>query len=98
MNSNLSAEPATAFPFRIRDKVLGGLLLGFTMSVIGVTSYFRLSSETNVLRESVMGCVNGQWNKRIAVHVGILTTGLVRAGSHFFKLAREPRAAFDSIR
>jgi hypothetical protein len=92
-----STEP-TLFPFRIRDVVLGGLLLGFATVVIGVTSYFRLSTETALLRESAMASVDGAWNKKIALNVGFLTTGLVRAGSHLFKLAPEPQAAFDSIR
>jgi hypothetical protein len=85
-------------PFRMRDVVLGGLLIGFLLVVVGVTGYFRLSSETAILRESVMSGVDGTWNKKIALHVGFLTTGLVRAGSHLFKLAPEPQAAFDSIR
>jgi hypothetical protein len=77
------------------------LIVVFTLcclSVIGVTSYFRLSSETNVLRESVMRSADGRWQKRIAVNLGWLTTGLVRAGSHLFKMPAEPRAALDSIR
>jgi hypothetical protein len=78
--------------------MLGVILVGCLLAVIGITGYFRLSSETAILRESAMSCVKGTCNKKIALHVGLLTTGLVRAGSHLFKLAPEPQAAFDSIR
>jgi len=78
--------------------VLGGVLVGFVLAVVGVTGYFRLSSEGTILRESAMSCVSGTWDKKIALHVGMLTTGLVRAGSHLFRLAPEPRAAFDTLR
>jgi hypothetical protein len=78
--------------------LLGGVVVAFAVVVVGVTSYFRLSPEAAILRESAMGGVRGTWNKKIALNVGVLTTGLVRAGSHLFKLAPEPQAAFDAIR
>ena len=74
------------------------MFVAFAVAVVGITSYFRLSPETVILRESAMGCVRGTWNTKIALNVGVLTTGLVRAGSHLFKLAPEPQAAFDAIR
>jgi hypothetical protein len=70
----------------------------FALGVVGVTGYFRLSSETAALRESLMGSVDGQWKKTIAVHLGWFTTGLVRAGSRLVKLDPEPRAALDAVR
>lgn len=94
----ISPSEPTGLPFRVRDIVLVGVLAVLVLTVVGVTGYFRLSSETEILRESAMGCVNGAWNKKIALHIGVVTTGLVRAGSHLFKLAPEPQAAFDSIR
>src|SRR5262249_4047890 len=96
MGSSNPVEPS-AFPFRIRDITLGIILVGFILALVGIVSYFRLSSEATVLRESAMGAVNGVWNKKIAVRVGFFTTALVRAGSRFFKLPPEPRAALDSI-
>ena len=45
-----------------------------------------------------MAVVPGPWKKTIALNVGFVTTGLLRTGSHFFKIAPEPRAALDSIR
>ena len=71
-------------------------LLAF--SVIGITGYFRLSSEANALRQSAMSSVAGTWHKKIALHVGRLTTGLLRVGSHYIKLDPEPRAALGALR
>jgi hypothetical protein len=97
MSPTNSSGP-TDFPLRVRDMVLVTIFAGLLMLIIGVTSYFRLSSEASILRDSAMACVDGAWSKKIALNVGFLTTGAVRAGSHLFKLAPEPRAAFDSIR
>jgi hypothetical protein len=86
------------FALRTRDIVLGILLLWFLGVVIGVASYFRLSSEASALQQSVVAAGDGTWNKKIALNVGFFTTGLVRTGSRFFKMSPEPRAAFESIR
>jgi hypothetical protein len=86
------------FALRTRDIVLGILLFWFLGVVIGVASYFRLSSEASALQRSVLATGNGVWNKKFALNVGFFTTGLVRAGSAFFKMPPEPRAALDSIR
>src|SRR5689334_10402664 len=94
MNASGTAAPR----FRVLDLVLCGLIVGISVVVLGIASYFRLSPETSALRESVLTSVNGTWNKRIALNVGFFTTGLVRAGSHFFKMAPEPRAAFETLR
>ena len=96
--SPIASCETTILPFRIRDILLIGMTVAFGLVVFGVISIFQLSTETAVLRDSALAGVNGTWNKRIALHAGMLTTGLVRAGSHFLKLAPEPRAAFDSIR
>jgi len=96
MDPMKTCEPPS-FPFRIRDLVLGALLIGFAAATIGVISYFRLSSEASILRESVIAG-DGRWNKKIAVNVGFFTTSLARVGSRFFKMPPEPRAALDSIR
>jgi hypothetical protein len=92
------AGESAILPFRIRDLVVGGLMVGFALIVIGVVSFFRLSTETAILRDSALVGVNGTFNKKITLNVGTLTTGIVRLGSHLFKLAPEPQAAFDSIR
>jgi hypothetical protein len=83
---------------RTRNILLLVLLAGFLEMAVGFASYFQLSPEAAILRESAMAGVQGNWHKKIALNVGFFTTGLVRAGSHFFKLDPEPQAAFDSIR
>jgi len=89
----------SSFPlFRFGEIVLGGIVVGFVVLVIGVISYFRLSPETTILRESAMAGMRGTWNKTIALNVGVLTTSAVRAGSHLFRLAPEPQAALDAVR
>lgn len=97
MDSTNPYKPA-APPFPLWGVVSCGMLIGISVVVLGIASYFRLSSETTALRDSAIAGVNGTWNKKIALNVGFFTTGLVRAGSHFFKLPPEPRAAFDAIR
>jgi hypothetical protein len=77
--------------------ILIGLVALVCFSVIEVIGYFRLSSEASALRQSAMSSVPGTWHKKIALHIGGLTTGLLRAGSHFFKLPLEPRAALDAL-
>ncbi len=93
-----NSSGSVAAPFPVHLVILCGLLIGIAVIVLGIVSYFRLSSETNVLRASAMNSVSGTWNKKIALNVGFFTTGLIRAGSHFFNLPPEPRAAFDAIR
>jgi hypothetical protein len=81
--------PATA--------ILLGLAALLCFAVIAVTSYFRLSAEAKILRQSAMSSIPGAWHRKIALHVGGLTTGALRAGSHLVKLAPEPRAALDAL-
>lgn len=69
----------------------------FCSGAYGVVSYFRLGSEATALRQSVMSALPGQWDTRIALHVGPITTGLVRAGSRLFTLKPEPRAALEAV-
>jgi len=93
--------PAPAFSghFRFRKWHLTVLLILCLplCCVIGIAGYFRLSSESRVLRGSLMESVGGQWDKKFAIHVGGLTMGVVRLGSHFIHLAAEPRAALDTL-
>ena len=44
-----------------------------------------------------MESVGGQWDRKFAVHVGSLTMGVVRLGSHCIHLPPEPRAALDTL-
>jgi hypothetical protein len=84
--------------FRKRHIVALAAVVILAWCYIGVTGYFRLSSETRALRESVMNSVSGQWSKRFAVNVGRCTVGLVQLGSGLVHLPPEARAALDSLR
>ena len=68
------------------------------LCVVGVTGYFRLSSETAVLSSSLRKAVPGTWHKKIAVNVGGFTMAVVRHGVRFFRLEPEPRAAVEALR
>lgn len=92
---SLTARPAALLT--TGSVLLIGLGVFVCVCVIGITGYFRLSSEAAALRQSAMGAVPGEWHKKIALHVGGLTTGLLRAGSRFIKLDPEPRAALESL-
>lgn len=65
--------------------------------IVGVTGFFRLSSETATLRASFMEAMPGAWNKKIALRVGWFTTGIARVGAGFFNLPPEPRAALAAV-
>ena len=70
------------------------------LCVLGITSYFRLSSETAVLRDSVLKSAPQAvtWKKKFAVNVGWFTTGVVRTGLSFVKLSPDARAATGAVR
>jgi len=78
--------------------VLAGVLVVLGVCLISLVGMFRLSSEATVLRQTVMAGVPGVWDKKVALRVGWFTTGLVRAGSRFFHLPAEPRAALEAVR
>lgn len=74
--------------------VFCGSILG---CIIGVTGFFRLSSETTALRASFMKSVPGVWDTKIALRVGWFTTGVARIGARVFDLPSEPRAALAAL-
>jgi hypothetical protein len=90
-----STEPVKrGFRFRKRYAAAIAIVCLPLVCAIGVAGYFRLSSETQALRGSLMNLTPGAWDKKFAVHVGSLTMGLVRIGSRFLKLpgtASRPR-------
>ena len=84
-------------PLRKRDVVI---LIAFAiigLCIFGVTGYFRLSAETAALSSSVIRSAPGQWNKKIALHIGALTTGVVRGSLRWVELPPEPRAAIAAL-
>jgi hypothetical protein len=68
------------------------------LCTVGVTGYFRLSSETAALSSSLQKAVPGAWHKIIAVNVGGFTTAVVRHGLRFVRMEPEPRAAVEAMR
>jgi hypothetical protein len=79
--------------------VVGGTLgLALTLAIVGITGFFRLSSETAALRDCFLDGMPGQWNKTIALRVGGFTTGLVRAGLRFVEMEPEARQALEAVR
>jgi len=74
------------------------LLLVPAMVVVGVTSYFRLSSDTKALRNGLIKSSGVEWRQRIALNVGGLTFGAVRGGLSFFPLDAKARAALEAVR
>src|SRR5690349_12373439 len=83
---------------RTGEIVVLSLLFAFGLAVVGITGYFRLSNEAAALRESALGSLEVPWNRKINVHIGFFTTGLVRMGAQFFKLPADAQAGINSIR
>src|ERR1044071_6208558 len=54
--------------------------------ILGVTSYFRLSSDTRALRSGLIAASGADWHQKIALNVGGFTLGLARAGLSFVPL------------
>ncbi len=77
--------------------VLAAGLVFLGVCALNIVNMFRLGSEANALRSTVMASVPGLWDKTVALRVGSITTGLVRCGSRFFHMPMEPRAALDSV-
>jgi hypothetical protein len=95
---NATDRPSPENRAWIAAAVIACLFCGLVLwCIVGVTGYFRLSSETAALRTSVMRAVPGDWNKTIALNVGWFTTGIVRVGSRLFSLPPEPRAALSAL-
>ena len=99
----MSGVTSATAPLRLRFRVRTGyVVLALVLCLpllcaVGIAGYFRLSSATQALRNSVIESVPGQWDKRFAVHVGGLTLGLVRFGASFFNLPSEPKAALEAL-
>lgn len=98
MNPTCSAaRPDSRGFIRVGVLILAGMLTFLAVCALGIIGMFRLGSEATTLRQTVMNSVPGVWEKKIALRVGGIATGLVRLGSGFFKLEPEPRAALATI-
>jgi hypothetical protein len=73
-----------------------------TLTVVGiasgVASYFRLSSDTQALRNGLMEASGAEWQRQICANIGGLTFGAVHAGLSFVPLEPEARAAVRAVR
>jgi hypothetical protein len=76
---------------------MGTLLVALVLGAFVVWRFFHLGSETEALRAGLMQATHGGCEKKIALHVGMFSTALVRAGSRFFTMPPEPRAALEAV-
>ena len=66
--------------------------------VLGVASYFRLSSETRTLRNGLIQASGAKWQQKIVFNVGDLTLDVARAGLSLAHLDDQSRAALQTVR
>jgi hypothetical protein len=97
VNPNATTTPR-GFTFRVGYVVVALIVSLPILCILGITSYFRLSSETAALRDSVVKSGPDHWKKKFAVNVGWFTTGVMRTGLSFVKLDPEARAAAGAVR
>lgn len=72
------------------------LLLGSL--VLGVASYFHLSSDTRALRNGLLQASGAEWRQQLCLNAGGLTFGAVRSALAFLQLDPEARAAVHAVR
>jgi hypothetical protein len=65
---------------------------------VGLTGCFRVGSDAQALRDSVMKSTSGNWDEEIEIGVGALTLGLARAGLSFVDVDPEARTVLDAVR
>ena len=80
---------------------LAVLLLPFVVLgviVLGVASYFHLSSDMRSLRNGLMEASGGEWRQQIGLNIGGVTMGAIRTGFSFAPLDARARAAVQTVR
>jgi hypothetical protein len=77
--------------------VILAIIVAIGLGVVGVMGYFRLGSDAAALRSSLTETTSGQYQKKIAVHVGALTMSTLRFGLRWVHLPPEPRAALNAL-
>ena len=79
-----------------------GVLVVMSVLVValafGVTSFFRLSSDTRALRNGLIESSGVDWHQKIALNVGGLTMGVARGGLSMVHLDERARAALQTVR
>src|SRR5262245_30646705 len=98
MNTEPRAGSVRSGFVRLALVVVGAMGLALVMCLVGITGFFRLSSETAALRDSFLNEMRGGWNKKIALRVGVVTTSLVRAGLRFVDMDQDARQAVQALR
>jgi len=72
-------------------------VLFLCLTARSVAGYFFLGSQATALRKAVVAQAGGQYEKRFALRLGWMTTGLIRYGTRLVDLPPEPRAALDTL-
>lgn len=78
-----------------------GAVLVFAMVIVGIGSFFRLSKDARLLRDSFIESTQlaaMPWTRRLEFNVGTVTCHLVRAGLSFAPLNAEAKAAVQALR
>jgi len=66
--------------------------------IVGIASYFHLSSDTRALRQGLMKASGVEWRQQIGLNIGAFTFGAARAGLAFVPLDPDARAAVAAVR
>ena len=101
MNSSSDPSPDRPSAWRALFWIGLSLLAPFVVvggMILGVASYFHLSSDTRALRNGLMEASGVEWRQQIGLNIGRFTFGAVRAGLSFVTLDPEARAAVQAVR
>lgn len=72
--------------------------LGLAVLSLVLTGCFKMGSDAEALRNSVVQSAGAQCEKEFELGVGALTLGIARVGLGFIELEPEARAAVDAVR
>lgn len=78
--------------------LLTGVVLLPVMLVAGLTSYFRLGSDTKALRNALVESSGIPWHEQFEFNLGGFTFGVARIGLSFAHPGREVSAALKTVR
>lgn len=99
MESTNNTHEAAQKRFRFRKRYLAIPLVCLPLfCAVAVVRSLSIGSDAAALRQSLMDANPGEWNKKIAVHLGFFTLGAVRCVSSFVPLPPEARIGLESLR
>jgi hypothetical protein len=81
-----------------RSRLNLSIPFGLALLAIGLTGCFKVSSDAQALRDSMMKSVSGEWDEEIEIGVGAFTLNLARAGLAFADLDPEVRTVLNAVR